>query len=65
MKLLITGLNVVKTINQTPEWSHYIDQNEPIDYTNQASGTTRDVLYTAGFTNWFAGFVSSAGASIV
>jgi hypothetical protein len=58
-----SGLNSQKIINQTPEWSHYIDQNEPVDYTNQVSGTTRDVLYTAGYTNWFVGLVSSAGVS--
>jgi hypothetical protein len=58
-----TGLNVNKTINQTPEWGHYIDQYEPIDYTNQAAGITRDVLYIAGYSKLMLGVTSSVGAA--
>jgi len=56
-------LDVEKIVNQSPEWSHYTDQSEPIDYSNQASGTTRDVLYVSGYENFFIGLVGSAGAS--
>jgi hypothetical protein len=57
------SLGVNKVINQSPEWSHYLDQNEPIDYTNQTSGTTRDVLYISSYSNLKLAFTSTCGTS--
>lgn len=53
---------VQKTINQSPEWAHYTDQLEIADYTNQAAGTTRDVIYSAGYKHHMLAFLGSTGA---
>lgn len=53
---------VQKTINQSPEWAHYTDQLEIGDYTNQAAGVTRDVIYSSGYKHHMLALLGSTGA---
>lgn len=58
-------VGAVKILNQNPEWSHYSDQLELSDVTNQASGTTRNVIYANGFKNHFIALIGSIGTDNV
>ena len=57
------SLNAQKTINETPEWSHYIDQYELYDVTNSAAATVRTVAYTESYKNHMFGVVGTVGNS--
>jgi len=57
------SLDAQKIINQTPEWSHYVDQYELFDASNTAAGTQRVVAYTESYKNHMFGIVGTVGTN--
>ncbi|NJL73892.1 MAG: hypothetical protein HC892_01465 [Saprospiraceae bacterium] len=59
------NLGVQNIINQSPEWSHYTDQVEIAEYTNQAFSATpqRDVIQMNGFSKLKLGLTATCGGS--
>lgn len=56
------NLEVQNISNNTPEWSHYTDQNEIVDYSNQAAGIVRHVISTKTFNKLKLALSYSTGA---
>ena len=56
------NLNAQNVINQTPEWAHYIEQNEPIDYSNQFNITNRDSIDLRGYKNYTFDFTGACSS---
>jgi hypothetical protein len=55
--------NSINTINQTPDWSHTIDQYEPIDYSNQFNVTNRDSLDLRNYKNYTLDFTGACSST--